>query len=269
MREQIGAGRPVESHVRVAVRLKNGNRLSGVVKDGKLVERVDGLRFVDAQARDNGAGIRLWYSGNGRNYVFVPFADFAEYEVLQRLTGKQLAELEREMQQEEKRGAPVTQKSDAEVAGSAEGQVGGSAAEKPAVPDVEGAPAPVSGAPDAVGSANGDAAALAQQRQWNALLLAYPPKDGWSKQKRDEIARRFVVVGAKPSETEQQFVDQFAEWEKACAHFGVELKAAEPAGGSATGRRKSKTASNQPEAEPTTEAGTTEPSTGKSKRRKQ
>ncbi|MFY9344742.1 MAG: hypothetical protein WAT39_19780, partial [Planctomycetota bacterium] len=94
MREQIVTGRTLQSHVRVAVRLKNGNKLLGVVKDGKLVERVDGLRFVEASALDRGAGIRLWYTGGTRNYVFVPFGDFAEYEILQQLSAKQIEQIE-------------------------------------------------------------------------------------------------------------------------------------------------------------------------------
>lgn len=105
MREQIGKGRQVRSHVRVAVRLKNGNKLIGVVKDGRFVERVDGLRFVDAQAQERGAGIRLWYSGGTRNYVFVPFANFQSYEVLQRLSQEQLTAMEQEMQMAEQRAA--------------------------------------------------------------------------------------------------------------------------------------------------------------------
>ena len=101
MRKQIDTGKHLMSHVRVAVRLKNGNRLQGVVKDGRLVERVDGLRFVDAQARDAGAGIRLWYSSGRRNYVFVPFTDLSEYEVEERLSQKQLDALEEELQMNE------------------------------------------------------------------------------------------------------------------------------------------------------------------------
>ena len=250
MREQIGAGRQVESHVRVAVRLKNGNRLSGVVKDGKLVERVDSLRFVEAQAGEAGAGIRLWYSGSGRNYVFVPFADFAEYEVLQRLTNKQLADLEREMQVEEKRAVPVTQKSDAELATDGNG-------DKPATPAGEGAvasaKAPAAGA--GATASDKDKDKEAQQRRWYALLSAYPPKEGWNRAKRDEIARRFVVIGARPSATEQKFVDEFADWEKACEHFGVEAKPADTgAAGASNGKDKAKASSKAVPPPPTTPA---------------
>ena len=271
MREQIGTGRQVQSHVRVAVRLKNGNRLTGVVKDGRLVERVDGLRFVDAQARDAGAGIRIWYSGNGRNYVFVPFADFAEYEVLQRLTGKQLADIEQEMQLDEKRtAAAVAQQADAELATPVATENPGDGAVKPAMPAGEGAGKAKAAVP---GGETDPKALLEQQRKWHALLAAYPPKDGWNKAKRDEIARRFVVVGAKPSENEQKFVDEFDEWEKACVHFDAVPKPAAAggdAGATGKGKSKSKTRGAKAEAAPAAgEEGAADPAAGKSKRGKQ
>ncbi len=102
MRKSITAGRQVKAHVKVQIRLQNGNRLSGVVKDGRLIERVDGLRFVDANARDAGAGIRVWYSGGTRSYIFVPFASLKNYHVVQRLSHKQLMDLERAMQMTDK-----------------------------------------------------------------------------------------------------------------------------------------------------------------------
>ena len=228
MREQIGQGRTVQSHVRVMVRLKNGNKLQGVVKDGRLVERVDGLRFVDAHAQDRGAGIRLWYTSGARNYVFVPFADFSEYEVMQRLSAQQIAEIEGEMQMEERRAAERLAAEAQRAKGSAS-----------AAPEAGAAPAPgQEGAPSVPKAAAADdkakeaeSAAQAQQRKWFTLVNTYPPDDGWNKARRDEISRRLVVVGSKPSDLEQAFVTQFAEWEKACNHFGLGSATGSPAEG--------------------------------------
>jgi hypothetical protein len=228
MRTQIGKGKAVQSHVRVVVRLKNGNKLTGVVKDGRLVERVDGLRFVDAQAQDRGAGVRLWYTGGKRNYVFVPFLDFSEYEVLQRLSDKQIDTIEQEMQMEERRAA----ERDAAVLQAAQAQ----AAQAQAAPVAETAPGDADGAVTAdagkgKGKAGGKDAEPApvdpaklqqlQQRTWFALVQEYPPAGGWNKQRRDEIARRKVVVGAQPSPAELRFVEVFEQWQKACAQFGL------------------------------------------------
>lgn len=214
MRQQIEFGKTVQSHVRVLVRLKNGNRLIGVVKDGRMVERVDGLRFVDASATEKGAGIRLWYTGGTRNYVFVPFGDFAEYEVLQQLSNKQLQSIEDEMQMEEKR---ASERAAAARPPAADTQPAPGGEPAPTVEKPAGKPEKDKGKADGADASKGDA----QQRQWFTLLQDYPPAAGWGKAKRDEISRRFVVIGAKPSEFEQKFVDKYDEWIQACAHFGV------------------------------------------------
>jgi len=261
MREQIGTGQQVQSHVRVSVRLKNGNRLKGVVKDGKLVERVDGLRFVDAQAKESGAGIRLWYSTGARNYVFVPFEGLAEYQVLQRLTPKQLEQIEQEMQMEETARAEKLRVA-AEQAQAEAHAAAGEVEALPAVPGQEPTPgtsklepviAPKYETPqrraankakakaEAEAAAKVDEAAAAEktkQKSWFELAQEFPPSGGWNEKKRDEIARRKVVVGVPPSEKEQRFVDKYDEWKKACALFELdaEPKAGGPgAGGTGTG----------------------------------
>lgn len=140
MRNSITKGRQVKAHVKVMVRLKNGNRLRGVVKDGRLVERVDGLRFVDAQARDTGAGIRLWYSGGTRSYIFIPFVSLKTYEVVQRLSQKQLMDIEAEMQMAERRAKERAAKQARRARGEATGDVSGTAPAPETVPVQGGAP---------------------------------------------------------------------------------------------------------------------------------
>lgn len=247
MREQIDSGKQVQSHVRVLVRLKNGNKLVGVVKDGRFVERVDGLRFVEAQAQEAGAGIRLWYSSGTRSYVFLPFAQFAEYEVLQRLSTKELGEIERQMQMEEKRAAERAAaaaekaKGDAVAPPPPESPAPGDGKPAPAGESAGGTPAKVTAAGDAEAAAK--AKVQEQEKLWFRLVTEYPPSAGWGQAKCDEIKRRFAVVGAKPSASEQFFADNFGEWEKACVHFGVGGAATDdggqPSGGKGKKSRKS------------------------------
>ncbi|MCB9877565.1 MAG: hypothetical protein H6835_08200 [Planctomycetes bacterium] len=210
MREHLGTGRQVQSHVKVSVRLKNGNKLVGVVKDGRLVERVDGLRFVDAQARERGAGIRLWYSGGTRNYVFVPFESLQGYEVLQRLTNDQLKEMETQLAMAEKRAAEraaAAQKA-AQGDATAEVPVAGAEGDTAAPKDGEAKPA--------------EKQLSAEEQRWADLLKKYPPMLGWNKTRRDEIANRFVVLGTNPSDFEKAFVTQYEDWCKACRNSGVD-----------------------------------------------
>jgi hypothetical protein len=267
MRDSIATGRQVKAHVKVLVRLQNGNRLRGVVKDGRLVERVDGLLFVDAQARDHGAGIRLWYSGGTRSYIFVPFKSLKSYEVVQRLSQKQLMDLESEMQLAEKRATERV----AQAARRAKGDAGGAVptpdpfevnATRPKQSDLQQVPGfgklptaslPMAGRSTATaksagqlatqksgskGAKVGDAAApgkvtdpasdLKQAKQelmWAQLLRSYPPKAGWNEVKKNEIARRKVVIGVVPSEFEMDFVKKFDSWMEACERNGVDPNA--------------------------------------------
>ena len=50
-------------------------------------------------------------------------------------------------------------------------------------------------------------------------------KDGWNEAKKNEIARRQVVIGVPPSKFELEFVEKFDEWIKACEHNGIDPNA--------------------------------------------
>ncbi|MBK8096640.1 MAG: hypothetical protein IPK26_06000 [Planctomycetes bacterium] len=244
MREQIRDGKEIRSHVRVTVRLKNGNRMQGVVKDIRLVERIDGVRFAKAEADDDGAGVRLWYSDGRNNYVFLPFADLQDYKVQEKLSSVQLREIEAKVVAAAAAAMPAATPTDPAatplvppVDGStsppavppgatAEVPTDGGAA-RVAPTDAPGTP-PASGAGDAKGAANGGLDE--SQKKLFALLQEFPPAAGWDQKRRDEIARRKAVVGSTPSAAEQKFVDQFASWQQACELFGVEpAKEPEPA----------------------------------------
>ncbi len=266
MRDKIASGKQVITHVRVSLRLRNGNKMEGVVKDGRFVERVDGLRFVDASAKERGAGIRLWYSGGRRNYVFLPFADVAQYEVMQRLTQKQLDEIEVELRMKEQRQVADARKDAAKQAEGAPsapagetgtpvlgtpameqpvGQPTGSPKGQPAVEQAKTKDAKT-GAKEGEGDGKDDAN-VELQRTYFQLLQDYPPAGGWNKERRDEISRRKAVIGANPSDKEKAFVEKFDLWLKACKHFGVDGSATkdnneegEDAGSTGTGESKSK-----------------------------
>ena len=80
-------------------------------------------------------------------------------------------------------------------------------------------------AKESMAAAKAASEAEQEQRLWFSLLQDYPPAAGWNKAKRDEISKRFVVLGVQPSEGEKKFVANFEQWEKACKHFGVDTTA--------------------------------------------
>jgi hypothetical protein len=238
LREGIVEGRQIRSHVRVTVRLKNGNRLKGVVKDGRLVERVEGLRFVQAEANEEGAGIRVWYFDNSNNYVFLPFVDISDYRVQAKLTTQQLAALEQQLTEDARRKQELEQLERSRQAGDGSGAPpeGTPGEGTPPTPGQEPKP-PEPAPPDANNSGAGgkpptEGKLTEEQAKLFQLLQEYPPQAGWNAQKRDEIKRRMVTVGAKPSAAELRFVEVFDDWQKAATLFGVksEPPAEEPAG---------------------------------------
>lgn len=231
MRERLEEGqRELRSHVRVQVRLKNGNRLLGVVKDSHIIQRADGYRFVKTDARDPGAGIRLWYYNNSNSFIFLPFDSLQDYQVKERLSTAQVLAIETQITEEQRR-KEAEQKAEQEaqrlreIAGEGEPPSG---EETPAgeTPPVEpqgetGKPAPkeAGGAGEAGGKETPAEAAQKEEARLLQLLRDYPPADGWSEQRKGEISRRFAVTGSRPTAHEQRFVEVFADWQKAVARF--------------------------------------------------
>lgn len=214
MREKVADGKTFRSHVRVTVRLKNGNRVQGIVKDGFVVERIDGIRFVAAEANDEGAGVRIYTYNGRRNYVFLAFSDMEEYRINARLSSSELAAYERKV----KDGEESRRKASLEQAGK-EPQ-----ADESATPPAEAAPEAtpaVEPAPKATKGEGEKKSSDPEVQALYALLQAYPPAQGWNAARRDEIKRRFAVIGARPSVAEQRFVDEFDQWQRACEVLGA------------------------------------------------
>jgi hypothetical protein len=203
----IRAGKLDQVNVRVTVRLKNEHKMQGVVKKGRLIEAVSGLEFVEARRNDPDSGIRVWYYNNTNSYIFLPFSIIKDYKIQETLTDLQVKAIEtriEERRQEEKRKAEE--------------------AAKVAPPDAQPpVPEPASGQPSPPPEKTEGPAPPAGAD----LLKEFPPEEGWSLEKAEEIERRKVVVGAFPSEREKRFLAVVQAWER--ARRAVEVKP--PAGG--------------------------------------
>lgn len=205
MRKMLREGKLVRSHVRVTVRLTNGNKLKGVVKDGKLIERVDGLRFVTAEAGAEGAGIRVWYYDDTSSYIFLPYDRIQRYWVGERLTDDQVKTIEAELVAREE----VAAKRYAELAAErarerrAEAERKAREAEKPAPAQPAANPL--------------DALDDAESKRLMAIFTEFPPSEGWGPEKKREIEVRRITVGAFPDERSRRFLSVFDDWMKAKA----------------------------------------------------
>jgi hypothetical protein len=221
MREKVKDGKAFRSHVRVTVRLKNGNRVQGIVKDGFVVERIDGMRFVSAEANDEGAGVRIYTYNGKRNYVFLAFSDMQEYRINARLSTAELAAYERKVKAEdEAKRKQLLKQLDQNAGGQSETQE--PQVDPVATTETASADTPKTGSTDKPAESTEGKGGVAQELQGlYALLQAYPPAEGWNATRRDEIARRRAVVGANPSPKEQKFVEQFESWKRACEVLGA------------------------------------------------
>jgi hypothetical protein len=181
-RDQMREGKVVRTNVRVNVRLKNGNRIVGVVKAEQFVERLDGLDFVPTQVLTKDAGLRIWYFDHTNSYVFIPYAEIQDYRISNRLSDVQLKELEQQMAAEAKRNEELRQQ---RIAKHKLDQARRAEDEK------------------------------AEEEKLLKLLEDFPPEKGWSDQRVADIKSREITIGVPPTPEEKRFVESFPHWVRA------------------------------------------------------
>ena len=199
-------GRVIRSNVRVIVRLQNGARFRGVVKGGRVIERVDGLAFVPADVASPDAGLRLWYYNNTNSYIFLPFATIKHHNIGEKLTDEEIEMIEQRIvaakrMADQRRQMLARARQDAKVR---EAQV--------ETVD-QAAPAKPGGAANK--TAKNDPAKPSMDPALTKLLEEFPPEDGWSEQKYQQIQKNKVVVGVYPDQKSSRFVANYEEWSRA------------------------------------------------------
>ncbi len=204
-------GKLVRANVRVTVRLNNGSRLRGVVKDGRFIERLDEREFVEARKPGPNSGLRLWYYDDTNSYIFLPYRSVKKYRIGERLTDAEVQAIakridEQRKKAESKRDNYLAKKAAAEEARRRARE--GNGAETPAKPEVEQ-----------------ESQLTADQR---ALLAEFPPEQGWGLDRLQSIEKRKVTVGVFPSKSEQRFIDNFSMWNQAYELQQAEKEAVTP-----------------------------------------
>ncbi|MBI1853649.1 MAG: hypothetical protein HYR85_25200 [Planctomycetes bacterium] len=173
--------------LRVRVTLNSGTKLEGVVRDGALYERlVDGQFVRTSSAEMPGAGFRLWQMNDSAGFFFVKYADIRDFKEI----------------------------GNADAATEA-------AAEKALLDKKLADKAPVKPKPPETGKTIGilkkqsppltDAGA--------SLLKKFPPQAGWTPEKKDQIEKRSLVIGAFPSPIENEWLDNYDKWRQAYDHW--------------------------------------------------
>lgn len=254
MRQKMQEGQVLQTNVRVTVRLKNGNRLIGVVRNGRVIEKPDGLDFVEATTKTEGAGIRIWYFDRTNSTIFVPFEAIESYRIGQRLSEAQVREMEQlaekeRLESEKGRGAQLGQRKsleDARQREQASARKLDELAQKLDKQEIE----------------------LAEDQAMLALLTEFPADQGWGAERIKEIHRRKVSVGAFPSEKERRFIEVFESWQKALAlkqkldAQASKTSGAQPAPAPAPSGETKPVKPSKPEAKPPEPAPSEEPEPG-------
>ncbi|MGA0058440.1 MAG: hypothetical protein ACO3RU_02535 [Planctomycetota bacterium] len=209
-------GKVVRSNVRITVRLQNGSRLRGVVKNGRFIEKHDGLIFVPSERVSEGAGLRLWYYDQTNSYIFLPWGTIAEHTIGEVLTDEDVTKMGLELDRQARVARGVPKNADKGETDGGEGEAKSADATPPAAPPGGGVvpqePAkPVSKLTPAQ----------------KALLTEFPPSAGWGLEKLKALELRKIQVNVWPNEQEKRFIDSFGAWNEA---FRIQQEEAEAGG---------------------------------------
>ncbi len=196
LRDQMRAGEIYRFNVRVTVRLKNGNRFKGVVKDGRFVEKHDGLDFVRAKDKNERTGLRLWYYNGTRSFIFLSYDDVAHYKIGDRLSDAQVLAIEKRLETKEKNAQQQRPFGSRQVLGGSN-------------PNGSNPMGQQSNA----GSKNVPTLTLVQKK----LLTDYPPAQGWGEKKIKDLQMRRITLRVYPDAKEKAFEENYQSWKTAVA----------------------------------------------------
>jgi hypothetical protein len=177
----------IDPDLRVQVKLNNGAFITGIAKEGRLIERLKrgGFRTL-ADKKDPHSGIRVWNYRRTIGYIFLKYRTVEVVKVLGVLT------------QEEKRLLEESLARAAEVRRSK----------------------------SRTGADGGSVKLEGLTKSEHGLLKKFDPGKGWSPERFGEIQRRRIVLNQKPSRKEEEFCDVYTEWESAFKKWSLARQAA-------------------------------------------
>ncbi len=193
-------GRLVKRNVKVRVRLRNGESLIGVVKEGRFVEKVKGLEFVPADIRTKGAGIRLWYYDDTDGYIFLPYTMIRTYKILKELTGVEIKAIRERILERRTKAKALAKKRLEELKRKEKEFLQNQNASKKL---------------DKLSkNLKEEKKKREEEKRLLALIKEFPPEKGWGPKKIEEIRIRKVAIGAFPDQKSKRFVEVFEDWTK-------------------------------------------------------
>ncbi len=195
------SGRSLSANVQILLELTNGEKIKGIVRNGRFVERDAGLEFVPAERRLPGAGLRIWYYNNTSSYIFIKYKYIKNYKILRRLSDIQVKEIGDKIKERERREAALARKRARERIEAIKRRLKGEKVEEKLEKLAE-----------KIQENEKEAKARLERAK---LLKEFPPEEGWGPKRIEEINLRKVALHVYPNEKEQRFIEVFEDWQKA------------------------------------------------------
>jgi hypothetical protein len=213
---------------KLQVKLKNDRTLIGIVRDGRLYEKIVyqgtvspfekklqqryGIapsvpltqRFVKAEPTDAGVGIRLWHHDSTGGYVFLTYDDIVSVNRLQVISPAELKELDERARRRNAARKAEIQKKWEEYARKRRDAL------KKAIDD-DAKP----GAPGAKPENKQGETSSPEAQALDELFKRFHPSKGWTPGRKRVIEWRKWTLGIFPSEEEKEFLANYEPWKKA------------------------------------------------------
>ncbi|HHI67735.1 MAG TPA: hypothetical protein ENJ97_00250 [Planctomycetes bacterium] len=194
-------GRSLSANVQILLELKNREKIKGIVRNGRFVERDAGLDFVPADKRIPGAGLRIWYYNNTSSYIFIQYKYIKNYKIIRRLSDLQVKEIGDKIRERERREAALARKKARERIEAIKRRLQGEKVEEKLEKLAE-----------KIQENEKEAKARMERAK---LLKEFPPDEGWGPKRIQEINLRKIALHVYPNEKEKRFIQVFEEWQKA------------------------------------------------------
>ena len=190
----------LQSHIKVRVRLRNGESMQGVVRNGVFVEKSTRFEFVRADMKVKGAGLRIWYYNGTDGYIFIPYTQIRTYRILKQLSEIEVIKIrdtirERETALKAEAAARLKMLADKKAAREKKKQTGSKLDELSK-------------------KATDEQKSLEEGKRLLALFAEYPPSAGWGGKKLQELQMRKTSLGVFPNAKETRFIEQYEDWQK-------------------------------------------------------
>jgi len=155
----------------------------GVIRNGKLIERILSGRFVAQKDVGHGrSGVRLWWSGNNDGFIFFRYTNIKSVAITGKLTAVERAEIMRRLRAKKSGEDPAAAAKKAAAAAEAK------------VTEID---------------------KLSPAERESFLMARYPSEKGWPSHRYRELKRKQIIENVKLSTEDALFVKYFRVLEQA------------------------------------------------------